>query len=334
MGRNRPQEAVGTDGSGSGRTPKTNDKRKTRSRAHKLEVGQPQFVTGGVDTEEDVFSARNPATAAAASSPFGRLDSTPSNARPGRRPRHARTVSEPFSVMSGAAGDDHPTLSDPKLLQAQKASRRKRRERDKDKGRAGPGLSAEALAPAMGELNIQAGHTGLTGAGGPVGKRIGLKFPLEEEDESDAASSTSPAEAGDEDDDSGTGFDSSAAGPNPTQLQPRAMQDYPKDAGARLLNELRMLSQSAPGGKSFLSAQTHTDEDYGSASGYGSGNGGHVGRPKREDRGKGSRGRASGMEQLGDESAVWEMPDLQERGSGTDLTVSGDVHDVKVACKY
>jgi hypothetical protein len=46
------------------------------------------------------------------------------------------------------------------------------------------------------------------------------------------------------------------------------------------------------------------------------------GRPKREDRLKGTRGRASAEGQVGDESAVWEMPDLQERGSGTDLTVS------------
>jgi hypothetical protein len=328
-GRNQPQEAAGTEGSGSGRTPKLNDKRKSRSRVHNIEVGQPQFVTGGVDTEDDVFSARKATTAAAASSPFGRLDSTPSNARPDRRPRHARTVSEPFSVMSGTAGDNHSTTHGSKLSQSQKASRRKRREKDKDKGRAGPGLPAEALAPALGELNIQAGHTGSQGTGGALGKRTGLRFPLEEEDDSDSSISSFPAEAGDGDggDDSGTGFDSTAPLPNLSEPQPRAVQDHPRDAGTRLLNELRLLSQSAPGGKSFLSSgrQPQTDEDCGSASGYGSGNAGggmRSGRPKREDRLKGTRGRASAEGQVGDESAVWEMPDLQERGSGTDLTVS------------
>lgn len=295
---------------------------KKRSRPPKNAKGRPAPATNEMSTEDDVFSAgiHPPST-------FGKLE-TPN--RSSRRPRHHRTVSEPFSVLSGNAGDDSFVQHDGKALPAQGNSRRKRREKDKDKdkdkgggggegggARAGDQVLAVPLAPALGNLHIQADTDADSDPTKQPPKRTGLRFPLTEDDDGDSSISDTPDEVG-VSDDSGVALDRSHRAEQSSSGFPL---DILNNAGARLLHELRSLSQSAPGGKSFLTDHTQPEDGYGSGSGYGSGQGQCSGRQGREG-GRRQPNNAGGRGDMQDESAVWDMPDLQERGSGTDLTVS------------
>ncbi|KAH8083642.1 hypothetical protein HD553DRAFT_49701 [Filobasidium floriforme] len=257
-------------------------------------------------TEDDVFSAgvHHPPT-------FGKLATPSKDVNPSRRPRHNRTVSEPFSVQSGVGGDDSFVQHEPRPLPSQRGSRKRRKDKDKDKGgggRGGVGVNEVPLAPALGDLHIQHRTDAGSDSATQPPKRTGLRFPLTEEDDGESTAS--------DDDDSGVAFDRTLPIEEPNPGRPFGDLN---NAGARLLHELRSLSQSAPGGKSYLADHVRADDGYGSGSGYGSGQGDQINRPGRDDRRRqpnvaGRRG------DLQDESAVWEMPGLQERGSGTDLT--------------
>ena len=311
-------------------TSKTAGDRKRSRPAKGSAKGRP--AADDMTTEDDVFSAGiHPPTS------YGKLE-PPTNhvkdGKSGRRPRHNRTVSEPFSVVSGTAGDDSFVQHDTKGLPAQGKSRRKRREKDKDKDRGGGGGGRGAevpLAPALGNLHIQAGTT--TDIDSDVSKqppkRTGLRFPLTEDDDGDSTTSDGPEEVGISDD-SGIAFDRNVHdGQSGQSIQGRPFEDL-NNAGARLLHELRSLSQSAPGGKSYLTDHTRADDGYGSGSGYGSAQG-----QRAERAGKGASRRqpnAGARGDLQDESTVWDMPGLQERGSGTDLTVSAKPHTSASCC--
>jgi hypothetical protein len=263
-------------------------------------------------TEDDVFSAgvHHPPT-------FGKLANSSQDVYSSRRPRHNRTVSEPFSVQSGVGGDDSFVQHEPRPLPSQRGSRKRRKDKDKDKdkdkggrGRGGVEIDEVPLAPALGDLHIQHRTDAGSDSAAQPPKRTGLRFPLTEADDGESTAS--------DDDDSGVAFDRTLPIEEPTPGRPFGDLN---NAGARLLHELRSLSQSAPGGKSYLADHVRADDGYGSGSGYGSGQGDQVVRAGRDDRRRQPNvaGRRGDMQ---DESAVWEMPGLQERGSGTDLTVS------------
>jgi hypothetical protein len=207
--------------------------------------------------------------------------------------------------MSDLGGEDAFGRETSKPLPTEASRRKRRREKDKDKG-GGPEVK---LAPALETLHI--GQNDLAPVNGSIlqqPRRIGLQFPLTEDDDGESTTSEAVEDISD---------DSGVALGEPVPIE-NLRTERQLNPGSKLLEELRSLSQSVPH-TSDRTSRSNLDDGYHSGSGYGSAGGKSHG--SRNDRSKSGRPR-QGYQDQGDESAVWEMPKSEERGSGTDLTVS------------
>lgn len=277
--------------------------------------GRGKAVDGDTSLE-DVFTYTRSTAQPALSSKDQSTAPFPSNQTP-RRPRHQRTRSEPLSIISGFDGEASPARQSLKTSGQPgggEKGRKKRKKKEKDKEGEAVGDSTD------GDLVSRLKRAGLSGNGkgedaisiSVKPRMIGLRMPLTEED--DAASVISAM------DNDNTSDDQQHDLVNDLE---RSFVDRYTAVKEERQSDYASLSKSAPGEKSYLMNMNarggigRGGDGYTSASGYQSGGG--FGEGERSGVGKNDTGRRSVVE---DESAVWEMPGEEERGSGAGLTVS------------